>query len=308
MEEQLIEIEFNTNDVSSNNVPTIWDIENSEKIQFINFIEQKMEEKYSKKFDYYEQLLLSQQKEYTNQISALVGELDYMLRVSGEMEERINDLQNNNKNKMIYIPFQHNDEKLPNYVGNGRYRTNGPYEDRRGMLVYDKYDTTTVYCDKFYPQLCELPNLTELKLDDCMVYGTFYEEHFIKLISVKKLEITYTKRDIFTGYGKDAYCNYCKYPVKCTYEDTMKMYVLNIFPNLEHLIINLKIVRLQNYPETVSNETIVAQALVKLIEYHPCNINKITIKNRNYPGNLELLKTYASNNGIEFVQECLINK
>ena len=75
MTEQLIEID--TIEVSPESNPTIWDIENAEKLQFIAFIEEKMEQKYSKKFEYYEQLLLSLQEEHSKQILKLSNELQY---------------------------------------------------------------------------------------------------------------------------------------------------------------------------------------------------------------------------------------
>lgn len=49
MSEQLIEIE--TIEVLPKSNPTIWDIENAEKLQFVAFIEEKIEQKYSKKFE-----------------------------------------------------------------------------------------------------------------------------------------------------------------------------------------------------------------------------------------------------------------
>jgi hypothetical protein len=285
MEEQLIEF-----DISSNNIPTIWDIENAEKIQFISFIEDKIEDKYSKKFDYYEQLLLSLQKEHSNQISTLVEELNYVNRVLYETKEYIKDLQNKNT-EMIYIPTHIYNNPLPNYIGSNYHLI-----ETYGMLVYNKHNTTTVYCDKFYPQLCELPNLTELKLDNFNLEGNFYEKHCIKSPNVKKLEISwvfrYIKQDIDRGI------DYPYHTCKDGYEYAMKWNVLHIFPNLEHLVINLN-----NSVNTTPNETRVSQSIVELIEYCPCNINKITIKNDNFTGNLEPLKTYTSNNGIV----CLFN-
>lgn len=115
MEEQLIDIDIDTNDISSNYIQNVWEIENAEKMQFVSFIEDKIEEKYLKKFDYYEKSLLSLQKELNDCKHALQ-----------ETTEYVHYLQNENNNKMIYIPVDINANYLPNFSC--------------GFLVYNKHD------------------------------------------------------------------------------------------------------------------------------------------------------------------------
>ena len=73
MSDSLIELDEMHNSSELNQ--TIWDIENAEKLQFASFIEDKIENKYLKKFDYFEQLLLSMQSEYNHKILKLSHEL-----------------------------------------------------------------------------------------------------------------------------------------------------------------------------------------------------------------------------------------
>jgi len=299
MTEQLIDL--NAFEISSNSIQTIWDIENAEKQQLINFIENKIEEKYLKKFDYYDQLLLSLQKEHFDQMSKLLDELN-------KTNEYLYNLQMKNSNNMIYISV---DIENANYLPNYSY----------GFLVYNKYETK-VYCDRLYPQLMEMPNLTELKLDfwgtftdrfNCNYYNydscysfvknVFKDNVGIKLINVNKLEIKWGK-GFHLKQDIDKDFNYQYRTTEDNYKSILNKNGFMAFPNLKHLIIYLNNDVNFDYQ---TNNIRVAQGIVELIEFYPCKINKITIilekeKRLEFIGSLEPLRLFASNNRIE----CLI--
>jgi hypothetical protein len=86
-------IEIDTSVSSQNYNQTIWDIENAEKLQFVAFIEDKIEEKYLKKFEYFEQLFISLKEDYTNQISKLTEELNYTKTKLEETNQHLYYLQ-----------------------------------------------------------------------------------------------------------------------------------------------------------------------------------------------------------------------
>lgn len=69
-------IDTNTDDLLTAAPSTIWDIENAEKLQFIAFIQDKIDAKFSKMVDYYKQQLLSLKEEHSKQLVQLQTELD----------------------------------------------------------------------------------------------------------------------------------------------------------------------------------------------------------------------------------------
>lgn len=300
MTEQLIDIDIN---VSRNANPTIWDIENAEKLQFVSFIETKIEEKFSKKLEYYEQLLLSLQEEHTEHITMILENLNYTKSKLDETVQRLDKLENNNSNQLISIPVQNSNitvqngkcKYLPNYIN--------------GFLVYNKFDTA-VHSDKIYPQFLNMPNLTELKLTQWCRLDQYDNLKKNKLENIINLEIKWNdnfhlKQDIlpdsvFTSGGS--------YPNGCVNKDTYDIYIktnnLQMFPNLEYLIINL------NYEQSRDghNNTRIAQNIIEVIEYFPCKIKKITIileKDSRwlFTGNLEPLRIFCSKNQIEYLTQ-----
>lgn len=73
--EQLIDM--NSNDLLTVGAsPSIWDIENAEKLQFSTFIQEKMDTRFNQRFDYYEQMLLSLKEEHAKQLLKMQTELD----------------------------------------------------------------------------------------------------------------------------------------------------------------------------------------------------------------------------------------
>ena len=280
MTEQLLDLD--TLNVA-NTRPTIWDIENAEKQQFISFIEAKMEEKYLNQLKHYEQLLTFMQEEHTSQMSVLLYELNETKHKLDETKHKLDEVVNNNKT--IYIPIDKTvGQYFPNY--------------HSGNLVFDKYDTK-VHCNKIVPQLMEMPNLEELKLNSYEV--EYYDKLEITLKNVKQLEIKWNtcfhlKQDMMNYPHAQHSVN------KETYNQYIKTNNFKPFPNLEHLIIaNLS----NQYNYDVNNKR-VSQNIIEIIEYYPCKINKITISLNKHPshqftGNLEHLQTFCSQNNIEYI-------
>lgn len=158
------------------------------------------------------------------------------------------------------------------------------------MLVYDKYDAN-IHCYKIYPQLLEIPNLTELKLSTwCGVFP--HDTLEIKLETVKKLEIKWNDGHTISLIQVSTYSN----------ELYLKNNNLKIFPNLEHLIINLS----YEHNSDGHSNTRIAQNIIEVIEFYPCKIKNITINIEKDPrwlftGNLGPLKSFCSKNNIEHV-------
>ena len=300
MTEQLIDTDIIDSSPKLN--PTIWDIENAEKLQFVAFIQEKMEENFSKKFDYYEQLLLSLQEEHSKQILKLSNELQYAKHKLEETTQHLCYLQELQEAQVTNLlnELEYSKDKLKEqniYIRvNERSKSKYLPNYRSGFLVYKKCDAC-IYCDKLYPQLKELPNLTELKLD--------FWINIDKLIleNVKKVEVVWNT----SFHLKQDMINYphAQYSVN---EETYRQYIktnnFNTFPNLEQLIITL-----DNRNNVGGNTCIrVAQNIIEVIEFNPCKIREITIilnKNPNclFTGNLEPLKTFCVKNNIQ----CIIN-
>jgi hypothetical protein len=303
MTEQLIDID--TNDFSRDISPTIWDIENAEKLQFVSFIEKKIEEKFSKKFEYYEQLLLSLQEEHSNQILRLFKNLNETKSQLNETIQLLYEEQTQLTNALNELEYTKNELKSMNKIyihANGKSAAALP-NYCAGHLVYNKLDTS-IQCDIIYPQFQDMPNLRELKLT-----GDWFEVNLnkdtlkFKLENITKLQIKWNHHGLYLKQDTYELRQDSTYRIdKLSYDTCLELNNLNMFPNLEHLIINLN----HKHSRDVYNNTRAAQNIIEVIEYCPCKIKKITIipeKNINslFTGNLEPLKIFCSKNKIDYV-------
>jgi len=188
MTEQLIEMDTIENLLESNQ--TIWDIENAEKLQLIAFIEEKIEQKYSKKFEYYEQLLLSLQDEYTNKLSKVIKELKYTKTKLEETTQHLcylqDELKESNKDFILIGWGGDYDSPIivPKNVTWSHYEIGNPYDiGLVGLLrSFASIGGKRLYI--ILSQLYKLPNIRNLDLykDLLQVPNTLLIDKYFKII------------------------------------------------------------------------------------------------------------------------------
>lgn len=203
-EDQLIEIDNTLNMQFS--TPTIWDIENAQKLEFIAFMEDKIEKKIMKKFDYYEQMLLSLQQENEKQISILKNELNYTKDELEITREKLCHLLNQLDNEFVFIK----DDSV------------------KGISV--KRNITKLECPSLSYEISKLTNLRELILIKC--HGWYIADDNLLLPNIINLTILthfnscYLKSQIGRITDQE------------TYNDGIQKNILRLFPNLKKLTIN----------------------------------------------------------------------